>query len=59
MALSSKILRHRVTKATVAIAMLASLTACGVLDEDITADWSADRLYQEARSAADVHVLHK
>ena len=33
--------------------MLASLTACGVLDEDITADWSADRLYQEARSAAD------
>ena len=53
MALSSKILRHRVAKATVAIAMLASLTACGVLDEDITADWSADRLYQEARSAAD------
>ena len=53
MALLLKNWRRRACHAAMAAALLGSLTACGVIEEDITQDWSADRLYQEARAAAD------
>ncbi len=53
MALTLQHLRSRATK-IVALALLAgSLTACNVVETDITADWDAKRLYDEARTATD------
>ena len=53
MALTLQHLRHRTTK-ILAIALLAStLSACNVTEIDITSDWDAKRLYEEARTATD------
>ena len=53
MALTLQHLRHRTMK-ILAIALLAStLSACNVTEIDITSDWDAKRLYEEARTATD------
>jgi outer membrane protein assembly factor BamD len=35
------------------ISLLSALVACAAMNEDQTADWSAERIYQEAREALD------
>lgn len=35
------------------MSMFAALAGCASIDEDLTADWSAEKLYEEAKSALD------
>ncbi len=53
MALTLQHLRTRALKSALAIGLISSLAACGVIEEDITANWDAERLYTEARAAVE------
>lgn len=53
MALTLQHLRTRALRGAFVVGMVASLAACGVVQEDITANWDAERLYTEARSAVE------
>ena len=53
MALTLQHLRTRALRGAFVVGMIASLASCGVIEEDITANWDAQRLYTEARSAVE------
>ena len=53
MALTLHHLRHRALRSALILAMIGALSACSMIEEDITADWDADRLYHAARDAVE------
>ena len=53
MALTLQHLRARALRGACVFGMIATLASCGVVQEDITANWDAQRLYDEARGAVE------
>lgn len=53
MALTLHHLRHRALRSALLLGMIGTLSACNMIEKDITADWDADRLYHAARDAVE------